>query len=263
MISSMENIHKTVSKELKRRLRQLATKYETADFMKEDPSQFMHRYHEPLDVEITAFLSANLAFGRRSCILCCLEKICQEMGESPSEWLLSKRFEQYFTNSPKSFYRIYSYRNMRYLCETLRRLTMEHGSLGAYCRSRYEAGDCAKQPGRLAAVLADCFPEECKPLISNGKNSANKRLNLFLRWMVRRNSPVDLGLWNWYPADQLLMPLDTHVVAVAKEFGLVAENATPNCRLAIQLTDIMSQVFPGDPLKGDFALFGHGIMLNA
>ena len=263
MISSTENVHQIVSNELKRRLRQLAAKYETADFMKEDPSQFMHRYHEPLDVEITAFLSANLAFGRRSCILCCLEKICQEMGESPSEWLLSKRFEQYFTNSPKSFYRIYSYRNMRYLCETLRRLTVEHGSLGAYCRSRYEAGDCAKQPGRLAAVLADCFPEECKPLISNGKNSANKRLNLFLRWMVRRNSPVDLGLWNWYPADQLLMPLDTHVVAVAKEFGLVEQNATPNCRLAIQLTDIMSQVFPGDPLKGDFALFGHGIMLNA
>ena len=114
----------------------------------------------------------------------------------------------------------------------------------------------------MAAVIADSFPEACKPLISNGKTSANKRLNLFLRWMVRQNSPVDLGLWDWYPASELLMPLDTHVVAVAKAFGLVAENATPNLKLAIQLTDIMSEIFPGDPLKGDFALFGHGIVLN-
>ncbi len=250
----------SVSASLKRSLRQLAAKYETADFMKEDPSQFMHRYHDPLDVEITAFLAANLAFGRRSCILCCLEKICGEMGDSPSEWLLSKRYETLFSDSGKSFYRIYSNRNMRVMCETLRQMAMNHGSLGEYCRCRYEAGDCAKQPGLLAAVIADSFPEACKPLISNGKTSANKRLNLFLRWMVRQNSPVDLGLWDWYPADQLLMPLDTHVVAVAKAFGLVAENAMPNLKLAIQLTDIMSEIFPDDPLKGDFALFGYGVV---
>ena len=185
------------------------------------------------------------------------------MGGSPSKWLLSKSYEMFFPDSGKSFYRIYSHRNLRYLCETLRRLTVEYGSLGAYCQSRYEAGDCAKQPGRLAAVIADCFPDACKPLISNGKTSANKRLNLFLRWMVRQNSPVDLGLWDWYPADQLLMPLDTHVVAVAKEFKLVEPNATPNLKLAIQLTDLMAQVFPGDPLKGDFALFGHGVLVSA
>ena len=253
----------SVSASLKRNLRQLAAKYETADFTMGDPAQFMRRYKDPLDVEITAFLAANLAFGRRSCILCCLEKICHEMGDSPSKWLLSKRYETLFSDSGKSFYRIYSHCNMRAMCETLRQLVMNHGSLGEYCHCRYEAGDCEKQPGRLAAVIAECFPEECKPLISNGKTSANKRLNLFLRWMVRRNSPVDTGLWDWYPADQLLMPLDTHVVAVAKAFGLVAENATPNLKLAIQLTDIMSEIFPGDPLKGDFALFGHGIMLNA
>ncbi|MBR6075509.1 MAG: DUF2400 family protein, partial [Victivallales bacterium] len=80
--------------------------------------------------------------------------------------------------------------------------------------------------------------------------------------MVRRNSPVDTGLWEWYPASELLMPLDTHVVAVAKEFGLVEQNATPNLKLAIRLTDIMSGIFPGDPLKGDFALFGHGAATN-
>jgi uncharacterized protein (TIGR02757 family) len=114
----------------------------------------------------------------------------------------------------------------------------------------------------LAAVIADSFSEVCKPLISNGKTSANKRLNLFLRWMVRRNSPVDTGLWDWYPQSELLMPLDTHVVAVAKEFGLVEQNATPNLKLAIRLTDIMSKIFPGDPMKGDFALFGHGVMIS-
>ena len=262
MILQKKDMAKSFSASLKHKLRLLAAKYETADFMKEDPSQFMHRYTEPLDVEIMAFLAANLAFGRRSCILGCLEKICQETGESPSEWLLSKRFEKIFPDSGKSFYRIYSHRNMRATCETLRQLTVEYGSLGAYCRLCYENGDCAKQPGRLAAVIADCFPDACKPLISNGKTSANKRLNLFLRWMVRRNSPVDTGLWEWYPASELLMPLDTHVVSVAKEFGLVEQNAAPNLKLAIRLTDIMSGIFPGDPLKGDFALFGYGAATN-
>lgn len=262
MILQKKDIAKSISASLKRNLRLLAAKYETADFMKEDPSQFMHRYTEPLDVEITAFLAANLAFGRRSCILNCLKKICQEMGGSPSKWLLSKSYEMFFPDSGKSFYRIYSHRNLRAMCETLRQLTVEYGSLGAYCRRCYENGDCAKQPGRLAAVIADRFPDTCKPLISNGKTSANKRLNLFLRWMVRRNSPVDTGLWDWYPAEQLLMPLDTHVVAVAKEFELVVQNATPNLKLAIRLTDIMSKIFPGDPLKGDFALFGHGVMVS-
>ena len=260
MLFQKKDNPKSISPALKRQLCQLAAKYETTDFTMGDPAQFMRRYHNPLDVEITAFLAANLAFGRRTCILCCLEKICHEMDESPSEWLLSKRYETLFPDSGKSFYRIYSHRNMRAMCETLRQLVMNHGSLGEYCRCRYEAGDCEKQPGRLAAVIADSFPEACKPLISNGKTSANKRLNLFLRWMVRQNSPVDLGLWDWYPASDLLMPLDTHVVAVAKAFGLVAENATPNLKLAIQLTDIMSEIFPGDPLKGDFALFGYGVV---
>ena len=262
MILQKKEIGKSVSASLKRKLRQLAAKYETADFMKEDPSQFMHRYKDPQDIEIAAFLSANLAFGRRTCILGCLENLFKEIGDSPLEWLLSKRYEKTFPDSGKSFYRIYSHRNMRAMCETLRQLTAEYGSFGAYCRCRYENGDCEKQAGRLAAVIAERFPEACKPLISNGKTSANKRLNLFLRWMVRRNSPVDTGLWDWYPAELLLMPLDTHVVAGAKEFGLVEENATPNLRLAVRLTDIMSQIFPGDPLKGDFALFGHGVMVS-
>ncbi len=262
MILQKKDTAKSISSSLKRNLRLLAAKYETADFMKEDPSQFMHRYTEPLDVEITAFLAANLAFGRRSCILNCLEKICQEMGGSPMEWLLSRRFEKIFPDCGKSFYRIYSHRNMRAMCETLRQLTVEYGSMGVYCRRCYENGDCAKQPGLLAAVIAESFPDICKPLISNGKTSANKRLNLFLRWMVRRNSPVDTGLWDWYPAELLLMPLDTHVVAVAKEFGLVEQNATPNLKLAMRLTAIMSKIFPGDPLKGDFALFGHGVMIS-
>ena len=103
------------------------------------------------------------------------------------------------------------------------------------------------------------FPDECSPLISKGEDSANKRLNLFLRWMVRDNSPVDLGLWKWYPKTELLMPLDTHVVAMAKAFGFLSAKGGATLSQAIRLTDIMSSFFPDDPLKGDFALFGYGI----
>ena len=95
--------------------------------------------------------------------------------------------------------------------------------------------------------------------MAKGKNSACKRTNMFLRWMVRQNSPVDLGIWTWYSPKNLIIPLDTHVLQQAKKLNLLPQSATACFKTAILLTEKLSYYFPDDPVKGDFALFGLGV----
>ena len=245
---------------MKRRIRALARKYETPQFLMGDPSTFMHRYASPRDIEIAALIAAVLAFGRRDAILAHIEQVFAAIGnESPSEWLLAEKYRDSFPDCGESFYRIFSFRNMRCLFESLRTILAVHNSLGQCLEKDYRNGECQCRPGRLAAVLAGHFPATCSPLISQGKNSASKRLNLFLRWMVRTDSPVDLGLWTWYPPRELLMPLDIHVMQTAIHFKLLPTTAHPDLKTAIRLTEVMKTIFPTDPLKGDFALFGYGV----
>ena len=82
---------------------------------------------------------------------------------------------------------------------------------------------------------------------------------MFLRWMVRRGSPVDLGLWDWADPASLLIPLDVHVMQEAAKLGLIPEGAAASRKTAERLTSALAQVFPGDPCRGDFALFGLGV----
>ncbi len=109
----------------------------------------------------------------------------------------------------------------------------------------------------LASFISSAFPKSA--IVPKGRNSANKRIHMFLRWMVRRNSPVDLGLWTWADPASLIIPLDVHVMQEAVKLGLIAEGATASRKTAERLTASLAEVFPGDPCCGDFALFGLGV----
>jgi len=110
---------------------------------------------------------------------------------------------------------------------------------------------------RLHTIIADSFPVDCK-MISHSKDGAAKKLNMLLRWLVRDNSPVDLGLWTWYDKKNLLIPLDTHVMQVAQSWNLITGKSA-NLKTAVELSEKMKLVFPSDPTKADFALFGLGV----
>lgn len=84
-------------------------------------------------------------------------------------------------------------------------------------------------------------------------------MNMFLRWMVRQDSPVDLGLWSWISPADLIIPLDTHVIQEAVKLGLIPENSPASMRTAQKITTALKEVWPCDPCKGDFALFGLGV----
>lgn len=254
----------------------LADKYEIPSFCDADPSQFLRWYplSQTADVECCSFIAAMLAFGNRKQFIPKIQSI-MEMADKTSgsitKWLLAGSSN--FPCGEKKFYRFYSYDDMRCLFNELTEILKEAGSLGESLKGKAfpclqpgtqssatpSSGDTPQRPN-LAQILSDSFPKSA--IVPKGKTSANKRIHMFLRWMVRQNSPVDLGLWNWYPKSELLIPLDIHVMQEGIKLGLLPENATATKKTAIMLTQQMNKVFPGDPARADFALFGLGVDEN-
>lgn len=250
-----------MTEQLRERLVRLADTYECPAFLKDDPSLFMHRYANARDVEIAAFFAANLAFGQRPQILQHVERVLAAAGDSPAEWIACGAYENFFPSSDASFYRVFSFRSMRLLCDTLRRMLRDGKTLGQYFQEKYRGCGGGML---LSQLIAQEFPRECT-VICHGPQSAAKRLQLFLRWMVRDASPVDMGLWGcWYGKEKLLVPLDTHVLQEAVALDLLPRTASgrlpaPTLKVAQVLTAELADAFPGDPARGDYALFGLGV----
>ena len=254
----------------------LANKYEVPSFCHTDPCQFLRWYpvSQIADVECCSFIAAMLAFGNRKQFIPKIQLI-MEMADKTSgsitKWLHAGSSN--FPWGEKKFYRFYSYDDMHCLFNELAEILKESGSLGEYLKGKVfpclqpgaqssatpSSGDTPQRPN-LAQTLSGSFPKSA--IVPKGKNSANKRVHMFLRWMVRQNSPVDLGIWNWYPQSELLIPLDVHVMQEGIRLGLLPKNATASKKTAEILTKKMAEIFPGDPARGDFALFGLGVDEN-
>ncbi len=248
-----------MTEELKRTLFSLAKKYETPSFLRGDPSCFLRQFKEKKDQEIVAFIASSLAFGKREQILSHVQTILENAAPSPTRWILEGNAEAFFPKNDRSFYRIFSNNSMRIFFSALKKILLEEESLGEFFRKK-RISDTKNE--FLFQTIADCFPLNCT-LIPHGKNTAAKRLNLLLRWLVRKNSCVDLGLWTWASSKELLIPLDTHVQKQATILGLLEANKNgkpkaASLKSAVELTKKLSEVFPDDPVRGDFALFGLG-----
>ncbi|MBQ9205657.1 MAG: TIGR02757 family protein [Treponema sp.] len=256
---------------LTNKLVSLAQKYESAEFLLKDPSQFMHRYTDERTAEAVAFLAANLAFGRREQILSHVELILNAAGKSPVNWVLSKKYEDFFPENEHSFYRMYTNHDMRLFFDGLRSILEKHETIGDFFKEKWEREQRIKIKETtdytdatdkiyLHQIIASAFPSECK-LLPHSKDCAAKKVNMLLRWLVRTDSPVDLGLWTWFNKKDLLMPLDTHVMRQANELALI-HSKSANLRTALALTKKVAEIFPDDPTKADFALFGLGVSLQ-
>ena len=237
--------------ELKKKLVALADKYEVPSFTEADPSQFL-RWYRPeegrgtvADVEVASFIAAMLAFGNRKQFIPkirgVLETADRSLG-SVTEWLKAGAYAGDFPKGAAKFYRFYSYDDMQVFFGELADVLKQYGTLGEYFKNR---------------ELATIFPKSS--IVPKGRSSANKRIHMFLRWMVRRGSPVDLGLWEWADPASLIIPLDVHVMQEAAKLGLIPETAGATRKTAELLTAALSEAFPGDPCRGDFALFGLGV----
>ena len=242
---------------MKKLLTSLADKYEIPSFCDEDPSQFLHWYKKgTANIELASFIAAMLAFGSRTQFIPKIRQILQtadEVSGSISAWLKNGAYKKDFPTGTKKFYRFYSYDDMQIFFTELSDILKNEESLGKYFKAKWKTSPIL----HLADIISQSFPKS--RIVPKGKTSANKRIHMFLRWMVRQNSPVDLGLWPWYPQADLLIPLDVHVMHEAQKLGLVEPNKTASRKTTLELTKLMNEFFPGDPARADFALFGLGI----
>lgn len=236
----------------------LADRYETADFIVGDPSWWMHQVTGRRNQEATAFVASGLSYGSRSQFMPRIGQLLEWAGGDMDRWLCTGAYQEHFAIGDKGcFYRLYNNDTMRRFLDAYRAMLMQYGSLGEYLAS----GKWQVASGK-SAVEAICswFNEhDGGTVVPKDASSACKRVCMFMRWMVRDGSPVDLGLWSSFIDKRtLIMPMDTHVVSEAMKLNLLNSRCA-SMSAARRLTDAMREVFPDDPLKGDFALFGYGV----
>jgi len=257
---------------LKSHLDRLYRTYGTS-YLGTDPIQFPRRYARDDDREVTAFVASALAYGRVAQIRRSVEAILSYLGERPARTVRSldpRRAER----DLRSFaHRFSSGSDVACLLQVIGALLREHGSLnGAFLLGFHGA------QGDIGAALADfcrraldvALPPRGRParaapragvrffFSSPEDGSACKRLNLFLRWMVRRDA-VDLGTWRGVPASHLIVPLDTHVARISRNIGLSARR-TADWQMALEVTASLRLLDPEDPVKYDFAICRLGIL---
>ena len=245
-----------VDEKTRQMLVRYAAQYETAEFLEGDPSWFMHQVEGTANREVTAFIASCLSFGNRKQFMPKIQCLLDCADGDMDAWVRTGRFARNLScGCRQCFYRFFTHGHMHDFLHAYRLLLDEHGTLGGYVRSEAD-GD------GLAAVRAICRRfGSCgaAAVVPKTAQSACKRVCMFLRWMVRSGSPVDLGLWaDMIDRRTLVMPLDTHVVQQSVRLGLLG-SATASMRAARRLTAALAEVFPDDPLRGDFALFGYGV----
>ena len=241
----------------RRLLSDLADRYETESFLEGDPSCFMHRVSGDANREATAFVAASLSFGARSQFLPRVQWIIDRAGGDVDGWIRAGRFERDVPpDAARPFYRFFTYATMNSFFRAYRRLMEDFGTLGAFVAAQAH-GDAVQ----AVAAICKAFRERGdEGVVPKDAHSACKRVCMFLRWMVRTGSPVDIGLWaDAIDRRTLVVPMDTHVVQEARRLGLL-KSATASMASARRLTAALAEAFPDDPCRGDFALFGLGVM---
>lgn len=240
----------------KKLLKAYAAKYERASFIEGDPSWFMHQVKGALNQEATAFIAQSLSFGSRALFLPKIQWLLDCAEGDMDRWIRSRGFEKVLKAGDEScFYRFFTHSAYRGFLSAYSRIMKKHGSLGEYVKTACE-GDGVKAIGAICAKF--CEEGSCG-VIPKDSSSACKRVAMFLRWMARGDSPVDLGLWaDFIDRRTIVIPLDTHVLQEAKKLGLI-KSTSASMSAAKKLTSALAEVFPDDPVKGDFALFGYAV----
>lgn len=232
-----------------------AKQYETKEFLLGDPSWFMHQVEGRENQEAMAFLASCLSYGSRKQFMPKIEWLMKQSGGNIDKWIRHGLFENDLPNGIyKCYYRLYTCHQMNLLLRSYRQLLDNYGTMGEYIAMENTDGITA-----VGAITRHFATYSSGDIIPKDTQSACKRICMFLRWMVRSNSPVDLGLWaDTIDRRTLIMPLDTHVLQQSVRLGLLCSK-TATMSTAIRLTKALSEVFPDDPLKGDYALFGYGV----
>lgn len=242
----------------KEEIDKLVQTYETKEFFYDDPVGIPNRFSDKKDKEIAGFIASLVAYGRREVFLKKLAILFEIAQNEPLNFILNFEPEilgdfNYRFGKPDDFAQIFN---------ILRDLYEKEGGLEELFKYGYEN----QINDNMFIPVTDYFYSKARDNSAQGfrfmlpdarKGSAMKRMCMYLRWMVRKG-PVDFGLWNFMPASDLYIPLDTHVARISREMGLLTRNAN-DFKSVVELTENLKKFDANDPAKYDFALFGYGV----
>ena len=253
---------------LKKLFEGLYRRYNHRNLIKPDPLQFVYRYAKPSDKEIVAFLAAALAYGRVEQIEKSLSNLFARMGKSPYAFV--QGFDKAKRERLNSFkHRFTTGQDISDLLVLLKQVLKRYGSIQKFFVEGYNPNDKNIIPAltRFCDSLYAMYVKDHNGQPSVGLKfllagpaggSACKRLNLFLRWMVRKDD-VDVGLWKSIDKAKLIVPVDVHIGRLCRILGLYSRK-TVSLSAAVEITESFAQIEPSDPVKFDFALSRIGIL---
>jgi len=261
-----------MDKNLKERLDGLYRTFDLA-FLATDPLEFVHRYDSPEDREIVGLVSSSLAYGRVDTIKKSVSSVMEVAGRSPAKF--TRRFDPV---KGRALFSGFKHRfndgdDIACLFWFARQMLGESGSIGAFFMKGYP-GEGRNVKEALAAFSSGVLSLDSKAVYGKKAlppkagvrfffpnpfdGSPCKRLNLYLRWMVRRDR-LDFGQWAGVDPARLVIPLDTHIARISRNIGLTSR-ANPGWKMAEEITEALKALDPEDPVKYDFALCRLGIL---
>tara|TARA_R110000850_G_scaffold277086_1_gene422537 strand:+ start:279701 stop:280480 length:780 start_codon:yes stop_codon:yes gene_type:complete len=246
--------------ELKEFLDEKAFQYNSPKFITSDPIQIPHRFTSKEDIEIIAFLVASIAWGNRKSIITSGNKITELLGNAPYDFVINHT-EKDLDALDNFVHRTFNAIDLKFFITSLKNIYINHQGLEAVFKSG--AAQDSLQPAihnfKKVFFSIDHPPRTMKHVSDPLKNSAAKRINMFLRWMIRKdNAGVDFGIWKTLSPALLSCPLDVHSGNVARKLGLLSRKQN-DAKALQELDAALRKLDPADPAKYDFALFGLGV----
>ncbi len=253
-----------MTNELKSLLESLVEKYNQPVFIESDPISVPHRFSKKQDIEISGFWTAMFAWGQRKTIINKANELFELMDDAPYDFIVNheERDRERFLNFK---HRTFQPLDTLYFLEFLQWFYQNHDSLEEAFLKNWQpehpdTGEALRGFNELFFSLPDAPRRTRKHVATPATKSSCKRLNMFLRWMVRQDERgVDFGIWKKISPNQLLIPLDVHVDRIARRFGLLQRKQT-DWLAVLELTERLRKFDPDDPVKYDFALFGVGVL---
>lgn len=247
--------------EIKDFLNEKADQYNNPDFIETDPIQIPHLFSDKNDIEISAFFASTIAWGQRTTIIKNMQKLIALMDHDPYEFIMSSS-EKDLDRFNHFKHRTFNGEDCKFFIRSIKNIYKNHGGLGRLFQEIYSKEKSIFETliGFREVFFEIQHPERTQKHVSNVlKGASAKRLNMFLRWMVRKdNNGVDFGLWSKIPMSDLFLPLDVHTGNVARKLGLLKRNQN-DWKAVKEVTEILRKFNPDDPIKYDFALFGLGV----
>lgn len=249
-----------IKTELKEFLDTKVEQYNNTKFIESDPIQIPHQFSNKEDIEIASFLTATIAWGNRKSIINNANKMMQFLDQSPYDYVINHQEKDLETLLP-FVHRTFNGSDFIQFIKSLQHIYKKHNGLEAVFAKQAKPNSMQESIHYFKKVFFE-IPHQSrtqKHVSDPLKNSAAKRINMFLRWMVRNdNAGVDFGIWESLSPSLLSCPLDVHSGNVARKLGLLTRTQN-DAKALVELDSALRSLDSQDPVKYDFALFGLGV----